>query len=121
MIGLETLSPEVRETHERIAREREALKERFRKEFGHTPKGEAMPHHFEETKNQIFAEIDKGYEGSHFDPKRVAKTDKALDNIVGAKKKRGRPVGSKNKPKQQLVKPSEIGHIPPDDFIVRRD
>lgn len=44
------------------------------------------------------------------------KLDRVLDGIVGKPKRgRGRPKGSKNKPKTEIV-----GSIPGDDLIVRR-
>lgn len=98
-------------------------------------------------KNRIFAELDtanaKTYKGDKHQETidRIIGASKASGKIakgmpkegsgniladVGSiqittiKRKRGRPVGSKNKAKPELVKPSLIGHIPPDDFIVRR-
>jgi hypothetical protein len=52
---------------------------------------------------------------------KVKKVDDTLDRIIGPiKRGRGRPKGTKNKPKQGFVIPSAIGHIPDDDLILPR-
>lgn len=130
----------VRKSWNQIFADRKAMLQRFREEFGHEPQGEVMPHHFGDVKEQILHELDEGAKGGHLDPN---KTDSAIDNIVGKqprltkkvlngvfdelkktgtltpkplKRGRGRPKGSKNKPKPQLVNPSMIGSVP--DLII---
>ena len=87
------LEPHIQATHDKIAQEKETLLQRFRSEFAHEPK------------------------------KDNGKLDRVLDSMIGeAKRGRGRPKGSKNKPKPELVKPSLIGHVPQNDLILlRRD
>lgn len=91
-VNLDLLAPEVRATHEKVAHERAKLEERFKKEFDHEPKA------------------DNG------------KLDRVLDSMVGKPaKKRGRPLGSRNKPKPPDTRPGYIGHIPePADLIFGR-
>jgi hypothetical protein len=133
MAALVAMIAGVKESWDRLNAEREALMQRFRAEFGHEPKGEAMPHHFEEEKNKIFDELDKAnastYQGD--------KHQETIDRIIGKSKargkvargmkaeevgieptKRGRPKGSKNKPKPQVAKASEIGYVPKNDLIL---
>lgn len=80
--------------------------DKFTKEFGHTPKADKLERVLDgmvgkEGTGNVLADVD-------------------TIKIIVAKRKRGRPKGSKNKPKPTLIRPELVGHIPEDDLIVRR-
>ena len=90
-MSLHPLEPHIQATHDRINQEREDLKAKYRAEF----------------------------ESIHAAKAESAKLDRVLDSMVGKTKRgRGRPQGSKNKPKLLLVQPEQIGYIPEDDLVI---
>ena len=112
---METSQDLTKEAQEQIARDRAALMSQAVKEV-------AEMWNEKIAKSDARAAMDRQLHRDHMEAKHRAdadKVDKTLDRIVG-KKQRGRPKGSKNKPKPELVKPAQIGHIPDDDLIIRR-
>ena len=100
------------EAHKRIAEERDALMIKARNE---------VDAEWERKINQANLDISRS-QRLHKDIMDAArrseqldrKADETFDRIVG-RKKRGRPLGSKNKPKVEFV-----GTEPEDDLIIRR-
>lgn len=108
------------QAHAKVAKEREALmtkarvvvEEEWRQRF-------IEDYHLTDQRRQFHADHMAAVRRAEAD--KVKKVDDTLDRIIGpVKKKRGRPVGRKNKPKPELVAPTQIGHVPDDDLILPR-
>lgn len=103
------MTPEVTATHERINVERKKLYDRFKEEFGHELNDEKIGRVVDTLIKppKTFAESLEGVKTIQVD-------------VIKTARKRGRPAGSKNKPKAELVRPSLIGHVPANDLIINR-